>query len=83
MERTFNKNNSVFKEWKIDTAQRLDDCLDHDIANWKISNGKLIKEKEEQEKCIELIKKDFATLKMIHTYYACDAAYPYINPEYM
>lgn len=81
VERTFNKNNSVFKEWKQDTAQRLDDCLEHDVALWKVH--KFVKDKEELQKCTALIKKDFATFKMIYTYYATLAAYPYINAECM
>jgi len=81
VERTFNKNNSVFKEWKQDTAQRLDDCLEHDVALWKVP--KFVKDKEELKKCTALIKKDFATFKMIYTYYATLAAYPYINAECM
>ena len=48
---------------------------------WKVH--KFVKDKEELEKCIELIKKNLPTFKMIHTYYATDAAYPYINAEYM
>lgn len=53
--------------------------MQHDFASWKVQ--KLVKDPEELQKCQQLIQREYSTLKLIHTYYASIAPYPYMNVD--
>lgn len=76
-ERKFDKSNSVFRDWREDTPERIKLCCDHDFLNWKLE--KFIKVEEEQEKIRNIIKQHMGSLKAIHNYYASASNYPYCN----
>ena len=56
----FNKQTSVFRNWKDDTQATIKSCLQHDFGYWKV--GKFIKDEEEYKECERIIKKYFLPL---------------------
>lgn len=75
-ERKFDKNASVFKDWRENTDERLAACCEHDFAFWKLD--RFVKNEEEREEILKIIRKHMGTLKTLHTYYAASS----INPGY-
>jgi len=51
----------VFKDWKDDTKEMIDECLDHDFALWKLPG--FVKDVEEQKKIMEVMKENGDLLK--------------------
>lgn len=49
----------------------------HDISVWKLN--KLVKNKDQQEKCKKVIRKEYSNLKAIHIYYASISNFPYMS----
>ena len=62
-ENKFEKQYSVFKNWKEDTSYTYDRCLQHDFKYWKCP--KFTKDPDDLKECISIIKENFADIKEI------------------
>ena len=61
VQRVFEKHNSVFKDWKEDTEQTLQDAIDHDLRLWKCS--RFVKQEEDLAALEDLCKEKASMLK--------------------
>ena len=61
--------NSILKDWKVDTAATIRNCMEHDAANWKMANSQFIKDPTEYENLRMMIENNFGILKdlFLHT----------------
>ena len=59
---TFNKEMSVFKDWKEDNDETIRACLQHDLKYWKV---KKICKREDYEAILAIIERRFRSLKEI------------------
>lgn len=75
----FQKNNSVFRDWREDNQERLDEAVEHDLTYWKARKF-IKKDVDDYENVEKLVKKHFEVLKVVHTYFASCSNYPYILP---
>ena len=58
----FSKENSVFKEWKLDNQALLKRCLDSDSFHWKVHKD-MIKDKQLYKELLEIIGKNYGIIK--------------------
>ena len=77
LQRKFVKEASVFAQWRQDDAGIIKNCLAHDSKYWKIN--RFIREKEEQDQVIEIVKKHFLFLKNTHLYLCSKSQFPAIS----
>ena len=59
----FEKQYSVFRDWREDTPETYKRCLAHDLKYWKVN--KFIKDPEELQRIIEVTRKHFPLLKSL------------------
>lgn len=59
----FDKEHSVFKDWKEDNKYTVDKCLKHDFYYWKCK--KFIKDKNELSMIQNIFRENFSDLKEI------------------
>lgn len=77
VEEPFDRDKSVFKPWLKDTPISLNNALTNDLMYWK--GPKFIKDPEDLERVIDLIRKNYTQLKNIyHTLIGGDS-YPSIG----
>ena len=62
-ERKFDKNKSVFKDWRLDVPRRIEEGFMNEIKYWKVPN--FVKDAEELEKIIGFMKKESQFLKTL------------------
>lgn len=74
--RVFKKDTSVFKEFKEDTAASLQQMVNEDQKNWKIS--RFIKDKDEadRERVEKIFQKNFMRIKRVFTNEISHSAFP-------
>jgi len=51
--KNFSKEHSVFRDWKEDTPQTIQGCLNHDFRYWKIN--KFVKDEADLKSCEAVI----------------------------
>ena len=73
----FKKEISVFAQWKIDTEQTRDKCLDHDAYYWKLD--KLIKSFDDRAATEAVLSENFLFLKDIYIELAAETAFPHVS----
>ena len=54
VERQFNKNKSVFRDWIEDTDKSLDNAFAEDISLWKLN--KFVKDKKDREQVTKIMR---------------------------
>ena len=59
----FELHNSVFQEWRMDTRDTIDKCLERDFAFWKMNRQ--IKDTKDLDAVKQFFKDNFAVLKEI------------------
>jgi len=72
--RRFIKETSVFAQWKLDDANTIKKCLEHDFKYWKVS--KFLKDKLDYNNLAECVKQNFPKLKAIHLYLCAKSNFP-------
>ena len=77
VERVFNKENSVFKDWKEDTELSLQLTCECDIGNTKLS--KVIKDPFELTAIYDALYKKYSDLKLLFLQQACNSVYPFVT----
>ena len=77
IERSFKKETSVFKDWKVDTPMTYLKCHDHDQKNWKIP--RFVKDQADQQKCWDIITEHFKKLKDIFITLSAKSMFPNIS----
>ncbi|CAI2387721.1 unnamed protein product [Moneuplotes crassus] len=75
--RKFDKNTSVFKEWKEDNPTIITKTLINDIKYWKVPN--MIRDKKEYEGVIQVLLKYLPKLKHIYIDLISSSEYPLIS----
>ena len=75
--RSFNKDNSVFREWKQDTPDDALACIEHDLEHWYIK--KLIKKDEQLDELCDMIRKYAKELKNLYIMVASRSKYPQVS----
>jgi hypothetical protein len=65
LDRKFDKNNSVFKDWKVDNTKKIKDGLSDEIQFWKVPN--FVKDENEVEMIKELLIRNAEFLKTYFT----------------
>lgn len=75
--RTFNKNNSVFKDWKVDTEAKLKKAFDLDVSYSKIH--KLSKDPEVVEEITNTLYQHTRKIKDMFIYGIGTSSYPSIS----
>jgi len=74
---SFDRNFSVFSDWKEDTPEKLEQACRHDLQNWK---GEKFIKAGHLDQVAALVRKHMSALKQIHTYYAAlSSHYPYMG----
>lgn len=73
----FNKNNSVFKLWKIDTTQSLKKAFELDMGHSKVE--KFAGKPEAYKKVLDVLFKHTSRIKDIFTYGIGTSSYPSIS----
>ena len=61
--RVFEKQNSVFKDWKPDQANTALECIEHDLALWHAD--KFIKDEEDLAATCDVMRKHAQRMKDI------------------
>ena len=77
MQRVFNKDNSVFKDWKEDTELTLQLACESDLSNSKLS--KIIKDPFELTKMYDGIYEEYKHIKLLFLQQSCHSVFPYIT----
>ena len=77
VERVFNKEHSVFKEWKEDTDLSLQLTCECDIGNCRLN--KVIKDPFELTAIYDALYKQYSNLKLLFLQQACNSVYPFIT----
>ena len=78
VERVFRKENSVFEPWKEDTELSLQNAVESDLGNCKLTT-KLIKDEQDLTVVFDKIYENFAYLKLLFLQVACHSSYPFIT----
>lgn len=73
----FDKNASVFKEWKEDTPEIYAQVIESDKKYWKLN--RFIKDHEDLDKCSKVLIEHMKPLKDIYTTLISYSNYPNIN----
>ena len=75
----FNKEKSVFKDWKEDDKKTYDkSLLEHDFLFWKVN--RFIKEKSELDECKSILMKKMPIIRELYAYAQAESqVYPGIN----
>eukprot|EP00347_Sterkiella_histriomuscorum_P002614 403367462 len=76
-QRVFKKDNSVFKDWKEDTPQTINQMLDDDMKYWKCH--RFIKEENDKIACEKIIRQNAVLLKKIFMTEVCNSGFPNIS----
>lgn len=71
--------NSILKDWKVDNVATIRNCMEHDQANWNISNSKFIRDPTEYETLRMAIEANFGLLKEIFMHTASKYDFPCIG----
>ena len=77
--RKFEKHKSVFKDFRDDTPELIEECLEHDFLLWKLE--KFEKDPEERLKVIEIMKENGDILKNLFVVCACNSHFPQVGKE--
>ena len=78
IQRNFFKPRSIFAKWQEDNHDIVQECLDHDMNFFKFA--KFIKNQEEIDEVLQIIKKNFLSMKEIFTCIIADSdSYPKIG----
>lgn len=77
IERKFEKEISIWKPWRADTAGTLSQAYNEDIKSWK--GYRFIKIEEDREATEAIIKKYYPQLKDLFLYVAGNSIWPYIG----
>ena len=72
--RKFDRAKSVWKDWKVDDAKIIENCLKHDFTFWKIP--RFVKDEQEIKNIQKVVTKYFPILKAEHILMACDSIFP-------
>ena len=75
--RNFNKDSSVFKPWRLDTAGTELQAFKEDIKLWK--GYRFIKSEDDKEKTEAVLKKHFGKLKDVFQHLAANSVWPNIG----
>ena len=75
--REFVKENSVFKEWRLDRSKKISEGFMHEISYWKVAN--FIKDSEEVEAIIKLLKNNIEFLKTVFIIRSAQSHFPVIK----
>lgn len=73
-ERVFDHANSVFREWKPDSAIMLEKCLEHDFKYWK--GVRFCKDPDELELVKKVVKQNFVFLKKVFHFLSSKSLFP-------
>ena len=76
--RIFNKELSIFKNWKTDTEKDIEQCLLEDFQYWKVPNL-CRKDTYDLQKCQEVVHKYYDKLKHVYISLISGSEYPYIG----
>ena len=77
VERSFNKDNSVFRAWRADLQSTLNNAFNEDIKLWK--GYRFIKDEGERKETEDKMKKYFPILKDIFINLAARSSWPNIG----
>ena len=77
IERTFNKDKSVFADWKSDTDETGINCINHDLELWH--GDKFIKDEEDLEATANVMRKYAREIKNIYIQAASHGSFPQIG----
>ena len=77
VERSFNKDNSVFRAWRADAGSTLNNAFNEDIKLWK--GYRFIKDELERKETEDKLKKYFPILKDIFINLAARSNWPNIG----
>lgn len=74
-----NAMESVLSEWRVDTPEILQKCVEHDEDNWRINNKAFIKDPSEYHELKGMIADQMSILKEVFIHTASKDAFPYIT----
>ena len=74
VDRKFDKDKSIFKDWKVDKQQLIKDGFCAEIEFWKVPN--FVKDEEEVQKIIEFMQKHIVFLKTLFIMRAAESNFP-------
>lgn len=77
VQRSFSKQNSVFNNWKEDTDEIVQNAMIHDTKLWSLN--RFVKDEEEREKVVDVVKLNAAVLKNAHIQASSRGDFPYVQ----
>ena len=75
--RTFQKETSLFRNWRMDTPEDLEICAELDFKYWKVP--RICKDESDLKLCEEYVIKYYSPLKEIYITLISDDEYPNIG----
>lgn len=75
--REFDKNKSLFKDWRLPKESRMTEGFIYEIQFWKVPN--LIKDQKEYDKIVQLLLKHLDYLKTVFIIRSSMSNYPVIQ----
>ena len=75
--RKFDKDASVFRDWRIDTPEDSLNCIEHDILHWHCS--KFIKNPEQLKELTNMVRKYAKELKTTYIMLASRSDFPQVS----
>jgi hypothetical protein len=82
VEKPYDRQKTVFKDWREDTEQKIEQSFNHDASYWRVPQ--FIKDLKQQDEVADIVKENYAVLKAIFTYYAGRSSFPYLgNLEFL